>query len=200
MPLAKDDLTGLMVDAAGVPLLIQSDEDGFIDCIFKMENIKRIGDFLHFDMKAIFQGESVGLNAQVFCGIGPGLRINNNGDMAISEGGVYRPAVVLRTLGTLSDRFLNAYLSLCGLASDQPLVFVDEFSLAGIALHQEDIDILAMPVKIKLFGNDADGDNLKRYFESYYNLDVPNGYICWNEKDPGYRVALVSSLSEQQRE
>ena len=65
---------------------------------------------------------------------------------------------------------------------------------AGVALHQGDIDVEREPVKIKIFGNarDADDDD---YYESYFNLDLPNGLVFWNEKDQEYREPLVRSLS-----
>ena len=195
MSLRNDSLTGLMVDEAGVPLLNQLSEEGFIDCVFKMENIKQVDDFIHFEMRAIFEEDIVGFKAQVYRGIDAGLTVDSDGTTVIREGGVYRPAVKFLTLGTQSDNFLSAYLSLCEGTSDKPLVFVEEFPFTGIALHQDSIDILTEPVRIKLFGNDFEEHDPRLYFESFFNIDMPNGYVHWDEKDTDYRLPLLTSLS-----
>lgn len=54
------------------------------------------------------------------------------------------------------------------------------------------------PVKIKLFGNDRETDSEDDYYESFFNLDLPNGLVFWNEKDQEYREPLVRSLSSSE--
>jgi len=195
MNLHKDEPLGLIIDENGIPLLDQFSEEGFVDCVFKMSSIERVGDFLQYEMLAVYDDEVVGFGAQAYCGINAGLEEGPDG-IRLRSDGVHHPAVRFFTLGTISDRFLGTLLSLYEKSSDHPLVFADSFFLTGIALHMEDLDILAQPVKIKLFGNDADGDDPDLYFEAYYDLDVPNGYVYLNEKDPEYRVALLLSLSK----
>lgn len=53
------------------------------------------------------------------------------------------------------------------------------------------------PVKIKIFGNDSDNSFENDYYESFFNLDLKNGLVFWNEKDQDYREALIRSLSHQ---
>ena len=195
MALSKNESLGLIIDENGIPLLDQFSEEGFVDCTFKMNTIIRNGDFLQYEMLAFYNDEVIGFGAQVFCGISAGLVESADG-VRLNTEGIYRPAVRFFTLGAKSDRFLEILLSLYGGNSARPLIFIDSFPLTGIALHTENIDLLAQPVRIKLFGNDTDGDDPDFYFESFYNLDIPNGYVYWNEKDPEYRTAILSSLSK----
>ncbi|HAS6505975.1 TPA: hypothetical protein GRR52_24720 [Vibrio parahaemolyticus] len=73
-----------------------------------------------------------------------------------------------------------------------------EETFTGIALHQGEIDMTSEPVKIKLFGKDQDEDLEENYFESFFNLDLKNGFVFWNEKDQEYRLPLIRGLSEPQ--
>ena len=72
---------------------------------------------------------------------------------------------------------------------------VSEETFTGIALHQGMIDMESEPVKIKIFGNDSDNDIEDDYYESFFNLDLKNGFVFWNEKDQEYREPLIRSLS-----
>ena len=51
------------------------------------------------------------------------------------------------------------------------------------------------PVKLKLFGKDGDPFDESAYYESFFNIDLQNGFAYWNEKDPDYRKALLQALS-----
>lgn len=50
-------------------------------------------------------------------------------------------------------------------------------------------------IKIKIFGKDQDSDLDENYHESFFNLDLPNGFVFWNEKDLDYREPLIRGLS-----
>ena len=53
----------------------------------------------------------------------------------------------------------------------------------------------AAPIKIKIFGRDADPVDEDAYYESFFNLDLKNRLVFWNEKDQDYRKPLIQGLS-----
>jgi hypothetical protein len=69
-------------------------------------------------------------------------------------------------------------------------------SFTAIALHQEPIKVEDEKVNIKLFANDREEDVEEDYFESFFNVDLRNGFAFWNEKDLDYRKPLIRGLSE----
>ena len=72
---------------------------------------------------------------------------------------------------------------------------VDEETFTAIALHQGRIDMDNEPIKLKIFGKDGEPFDEDAYYESFFNVDLPNGLANWNEKDPDYRVPLLQALS-----
>ena len=52
------------------------------------------------------------------------------------------------------------------------------------------------PIKIKIFGKDSENDLENDYYESFFNLDLANGFVFWNEKDEEYREPLIRGLSQ----
>jgi hypothetical protein len=69
---------------------------------------------------------------------------------------------------------------------------VGSVTFTGIALHQGSIELETEPVKIKLLSPDEDANS---YNESFFNLDLRNRLVFWNEKDPEYRRPLLKALS-----
>ena len=92
------------------------------------------------------------------------------------------------------SRLVRALAALYGLSQERRRMRARE-TFTAIALHQGEIDVEAQPVKLKLFGRDA--ESLPgEYNESFLNIDLVNGLIFWNEKDQEYRMPLVHSLSD----
>jgi hypothetical protein len=180
----------VQVDELGLPILDQFSEEGFIDCVFKINNLRSEADQYLFHLAASFDGEVVGIDVRVVKSIKAGFDEN----MELNDNHVYYEGVEFTRSGAESDRLLRAITQLYDLKASGTRM-VDTISFTGIALHQGDIDVEAQPVKIKLFGNDADTDNEDDYFESFFNLDLPNGLVFWNEKDQDYREPLVRSLT-----
>ena len=50
-------------------------------------------------------------------------------------------------------------------------------------------------VKLKIFGKDGEPFDEAAYYESFFNVDLPNRFVFWNEKDPEYRKPLLRALS-----
>lgn len=181
----------LKVDLDGRPLLDQFSEEGFVDCVFKIYDLEREQDHFTFRLEATYDGEPVGCAVRMIRGIQASL--NDKAEL-ISER-VYANGVTIKRSGDESDRFLMALAKLYGFHS-LPLRMCDAEGFTAIALHQHVIDIEREPVKLKLFGRDGDGDEEDEYNESFFNVDLVNGFVFWNEKDQEYRVPFIEGLAE----
>ncbi len=72
--------------------------------------------------------------------------------------------------------------------------WLPEESFTAIALHQGDLDFENECVKLKLFGKDSEPLDEAAYYESFFNIDLANRIVFWNEKDPDYRLPIDSRL------
>jgi hypothetical protein len=179
------------VDKKGNPDIGQFSEDGFIDCVLKIHDLKE-NDFTYiFHLAASHNGQILGINVEVVKNIQGGF----DNDVNLIENHVYRNGVIFRRSGKESDLLISVLSELYGNLSHQ-LEMVEEESFTGIALHQGNINMLLEPIKIKIFGNDKDEDDECDYYESFFNLDLKNGFVFWNEKDQDYRQPLIKSLSK----
>jgi hypothetical protein len=180
----------LETDDAGNPYLSQLSEDGFIDCVFRIVALESSTRTHTLILRASHAGVTVGLTAVVVRGIQGAL----DADMKLIPAHVYRPAVRLLRTGPESDHLLTSLARLYGLEGHERRM-VEQEALTGIALHQPPIDLDKEEVNLKLFGNDSEHDPEDDYYESFFNVDLPNRLVFWNEKDPDYRAALVRGLS-----
>jgi hypothetical protein len=74
---------------------------------------------------------------------------------------------------------------------------VDEETFTAIASYQGTLSWDSGPVHLKTFGKDGEPLDEDAYYESFFNVDLSNGVVCWNEKDPDYRQPLLRALSAQ---
>ncbi len=181
----------IRVDAFGNPILEQFSEEGFIDCVLKIEDVSESDTGYRFHLSASHNGEVVGFDVAIVKGIKGGF----DSDMNLIQAHVYWEGVKFFRSGSESDRLISALARLYGFAVSD-LKMVDSESFTGIALHQGDIDMAVESVKIKLFGNDSESDCEEDYYESFFTLDLSNGFVFWNEKDQDYREPLIRSLSK----
>ncbi len=114
--------------------------------------------------------------------------------MGLVKESVYRRGVRFLRSGTESDRLISAISELYG-SRELPRKMVDEETFTAIALHQGQLDMENEPVRLKIFGKDGEPFDENAYYESFFNVDIPNGFVNWNEKDPDYRKALLEALS-----
>ena len=73
---------------------------------------------------------------------------------------------------------------------------IPKVAFTAIALHQGKIDLRTDSVKVKLFGSDGEPFDEAAYYESFFNVDLANGFVYWNEKDPEYRKPLIRGLTK----
>jgi hypothetical protein len=180
----------IKVDTHGNPILDQFSEEGFVDCVLKIANLEETDSTYKFHMSASHNGETVGMNIEVVKGIKGGF----DSEMALIKDHVYREGVIFIRSGKESDSLISALAELYGL-QNEGLTMVARESYTGIALIQGEINMDQEPVKIKIFGKDSDENTEEEYNESFFNLDLANGFVFWNEKDQEYREALINGLS-----
>jgi hypothetical protein len=183
--------TQIALDEQGNPLLDQFSADGFVDCTFRIAAISSIETAHELSLIASHHGHLVGFDVTVRRGIRGGF----DPDMNLIGDHVYRPAVQVHRTSAQSDRFVATLAELYGFPT-LPRRMVDSLAMTGIALHNDDVDMEREPIRIKLFGHDSDVQIAQdEYFESFFNLDLRNGFVFWNEKDLDYRRPLIAGLS-----
>ncbi len=183
----------IRVNENGYPILNQFSEDGFIDCVLKITNLTETDVLYKFDLCAFYNGDELGFKVEVVKGIKSGF----DSEMSLIQERVYKKGVKFLRSGSESDSLLSVLAGLYGFG-DVSLRMSVEQAFTGIALHQGEIDMASEPVKIKIFGKDQDEDLEENYYESFFNLDLKNGFVFWNEKDQEYREPLIRGLSEPQ--
>ncbi len=124
-----------------------------------------------------------------------GIQAGMDSKMELINDHVYRKGVVFSRTGPESDRLISALSAMYG-AKVTPRQMVQKETFTAIALHQGPIDMTKEPIKLKLFGHDGPTDREDHYYESFFNLDLKNKLVFWNEKDQDYRKPLLRALSK----
>ena len=180
----------MILDDRGLPLLTQFSEEGFVDMIFKVDGLKADERHFYFSLFASQEGTKVGFAVKLLSAVGPGF----DSEMNLIKEHVYPRGVSFRSLGSVSDDLITALAGLYGQASGD-LKMVPEESFTMIALQQGNTDLRSNAVKMKLFGRDRDPFVENDYYESFFNVDLTEGFVSWNEKDPDYRGPLIKALT-----
>jgi hypothetical protein len=174
----------------GNPILDQHSEEGFVDLTFRVSALSDDGEYYRFHLTASHEKRVVGIDVVLVKGIQAGF----NGRMNLVKKHVYRQGVCFLRSGPESDRLVSAIGELYG-AKSSPKRMVNQETFTAIALHQGRLDMESEPVKLKIFGKDGEPFDQDAYYESFFNVDLPNGLVFWNEKDPDYRKPLLRALS-----
>ncbi|WLQ15669.1 hypothetical protein O5O45_07040 [Hahella aquimaris] len=122
------------------------------------------------------------------------MGFDQNTEMSLIQDHVYKKGVRFFRTGLESDSLLKVLARLYGL-DEASAQMTNEETFTAIALHQGEIDMASESIKIKIFGKDQDEDLEENYYESFFNLDLKNGFVFWNEKDQEYREPLIRGLS-----
>ena len=185
-------MLSLRTNQEGLPILDQFSEEGFVDCVFKINNLEEGETYFIFDMKAFYNEKNLSIRVKVNKNIQAGFDQECN----VIQGRFYDQGVVFMSTGTESDNLLNVMAKLYGIDL-MSIEMTEEESFTAFALHQEEFDIRKDAVKIKIFGRDKEEDSEDEYNESFFNLDLTNGLVFWNEKDQEYRVPLILALTKR---
>jgi len=179
----------MILDDQGLPILDQFSEEGFVDCIFKIDGLKTDQNFYYFNLFASHKARKVGFAVKLVRSVGPGF----DEEMNLIKDHVYYHGVSFRSLGQVSDDLIAALGEFYG-RDVGALQMIQEETFTMIALQQDDTDLDLHAVKMKLFGRDSEPFVEDDYYESFFNVDLPGGFVSWNEKDPDYRTPLIKAL------
>lgn len=182
----------LKIDMDGNPILNQLSEEGFVDLTFQIADITEDNACYRFHVSASDESQEVGFSVILTKAIQGGFDENMN----LIKGRVYQHGVLFLRSGEESDRLVAAIGRLYGIRSEVGRM-VEEESFTAIALHQGDLDFESECVKLKLFGKDGEPFNEDAYYESFFNVDLANRLVYWNEKDPDYREPLFRALAAE---
>jgi len=182
----------ITTDNCGNPVLEQFSVDGFIDCAFRICDLIESPEYFNFHISASSEGKVLGMDVAVRKDIKGGF----DKQMTLVKEHVCREGVIffIRS-GTESDRLIAPIACLYGLPHNGAEMVRKE-SFTAISLHQGECDLWKQPLKIKLFGRDAEPFDESAYYESFFNIDLANGFVYWNEKDQEYRKPLICGLTK----
>lgn len=182
----------MKVNAKGHPTLDQFSEDGFVDCVLKISDLMERENTYYFHLNATYEEKDLGFDVEIIKNIKNGF----DADWGLIGDHVYKKGVRFIRSGPESDLLVGVLASLYGL-EEKPQNMISQETYTCIALHQEIINMEKECIKIKLFGRDSGNDDQleNNYNESFFNLDLANGFVYWNEKDPDYRSPLIRGLT-----
>jgi len=188
---------------ADEPTWTGEDEDGFVDLTFAIRSVSRTDDAYEMRLGAQFEDRSLGVGLHLVRGILPGLVVVD-GEMQALGSRFYRGGARLFSTGAESDRMVQAIAHFYGLPRP-PAGMVESESFNLFALHQGPLDDLeARPIDpeserlhAKIFAKDRPDDPAEDYYESHLNVDLDEGLVFWNEKDPDYRKSLLRAIAAQ---
>lgn len=181
----------MKTDIYGNPILDQYSEEGFVDCVLRIVERSESASSYRLRLRATYSGEVVGMDVEVLKNIQSGF----DSEMKLKKENVYRQGVVFIRTGPESDRLINALAKLYGEQDTKRQMRLEE-TFTAIALHQGPLEMEQHPVKIKIFGRDGEPFDEQAYYESFFNLDLKESFVFWNEKDPDYRKPLIRGLTQ----
>ncbi|HEX7287918.1 MAG TPA: hypothetical protein VF532_17145 [Candidatus Angelobacter sp.] len=133
------------------------------------------------------RGRSVGVELSVRGQMKPGIVGDD-----IDKTAFYGSGVIVRGMGDitrhLADLFSEVYI--IPATNAEPLQQLD---LTTIALDGDPMLIETEHLNFKVF-HDAE-DKVGLYFEMFLHIDIPSGYVRFDEKDEEYRVNVVRSFA-----
>lgn len=174
---------------SGLPILTQFSEEGFVDCIFAITDFIHSPGTIRFRALASHEDSVVGFGVEMVDEIHGFFDDEMNG----IPDRVRRSGVIFHRTGPESDLLLQTLSALYGIEIPKHMRSSESFT--AIALQQGELDLFSEAVKIKLFGRDGEPFVEDDYYESFFNIDLPNELVSWNEKDPDYRTSLIKGLS-----
>ena len=134
-----------------------------------------------------YRGCSVGVELSIRGQMKPGILGDD-----IDKSAFYGSGVVVRGMGEitqhLADVFSEVYI--IPVTDAEPLRQLD---LTSFALDGDPVLIDTEHLNFKVFHDDE--DRLGLYFEMFLHVDIPSGFVRFDEKDEEYRVNVVRSFA-----
>ena len=98
----------------------------------------------------------------------------------------------MRSLGDATTELAKIFseIYILPISGAQPLHSLD---LTSFALDGDPMFVQTEHLNFKVFHDDE--DKLGLYFEMFLHVDIPGGYVRFDEKDEEYRVNVVKSFA-----
>jgi hypothetical protein len=146
-----------------------------------------MGGMTTITAQGTYRGRTVGVEITVRGQMKPGIVKDD-----IDREAFYDKGVVVRGTGDitrhLADVFAEVYIT--AITDAEPLVQLD---LTSFALDGDPMLIETEHLNFKVFHDDDDKRGL--YFEMFLHVDIPSGYVRFDEKDEEYRENVVKSFA-----
>lgn len=163
-----------------------SEVEGFHDLVFAIRRHEELSDgSQELEVYGVHQGQEVGLIVVLD---GQWARKGGDSDTPFSA---CMGTVRYRSVGDASDRLAIVLDQLYG-TNLHPRAMRAETVFSGFSLQGDPEDLAGGVTKIKLF---FEPDSEDRYAELYTDIDIAEGVLRINEKDPEYRTAIINALS-----
>ena len=183
----------LEVNGEDLPLIDQLSEEGFVDLTFRILDLTDNENHYSLKLRAFKDDETFRFAVNLVKGIQGGF----DDEVELIQEQVHSSGVIFFHSGDESDRMINFLARAYG-SDTPPKGMVKEESFTAIALHQGELDFKNECIKLKLFGRDEEPFEEDDYYESFFNVDLANKLVFWNEKDSDYREPLLRALGDSQ--
>ena len=168
-----------------LPEITSESEEGFHDLVLAIEDHKKLPDGAQ---RILGSGMYKGRKVSLVINLGPAWRSSApDADVPITT---FQGAVSFHSVGAESDLLLQAMDELYG-TKQSPKAMNKATEFSAISLQGDPRDLTKEMVKIKLFFESNSED---QYAELFTNIDLNARKVYINEKDEGYRAAIVRAL------
>lgn len=137
-----------------------------------------------------YRGRSVGVELSVRGQMKPGIVGND-----VDKTAFYASGLLVRSMGDITRHlavvFSEAYILPVGIADPLRQLDLTSFALAG-----DPMLIKTEHLNFKVFHDDENKMGL--YFEMFLHIDIPSGYVRFDEKDEEYRENVLKSFAALQ--
>lgn len=165
------------------------EQDGFKDINLTITSEEKTNDRHIYLAKGLYNGKVVGLKFEVLSNMPNGLTENGPNP----ETGFIKNALVIKSIGSESDEFLEALSELYGFPTNQK--FKSTIYVPTIfSLNKQNVNLeKAGYFHFKAF---LDEDNESNYCEFFFNVDSGKRIIELHEKDMEYRKLIIKAFSQ----
>lgn len=162
-----------------------SQDEGFVDLLFRLVRFDTLADGGHrVEARGLHEGKEVGFSAIL-------LASWDAQPLEDTDDKFYWGVVVLRSLGAPSDALVETLDCLYGTRLGSSKMGA-EVPCTAVGLANDPRLVAGHPTRTKLF---FESDLPEHYGEIFFNIDTQARWVALNEKDQGYRKAIVRALA-----
>ena len=171
-----------------VVLTSEDGEGGFVDLRIPIKEVRVSDTHRYIEMLGNYNSSQIGFMLQIPLNLEAGLSLQT-GDLQVNWKQIRTGSFI--PTGEQSNAFLKVLGELYGLPA--PENFYKSIDFTMLPLHENAIDIKNDYVQTKIFF-EGKGSDENHYAEAYLNFNLKEKFIEFNEKDEGYRSALLKNL------